>query len=91
MIIEVENLGHILMDFFAETVPINPRVFNAKVANDIHFLKKVKKETREKMDKSILNQISSQIWISNRVLYPILYQMICTVKKISLVNIRKVK
>ena len=37
MIIEEENLGHILMDIFAETVPINPRVFNAKVAYDIHF------------------------------------------------------
>ena len=37
MIIKEENLGHILMDIFAETVPINPRVFNAKVANDIHL------------------------------------------------------
>ena len=43
MIIEEEIPGHILMDFVDEThleiltVLINPRVFDAKVANGIHF------------------------------------------------------
>ena len=41
--IEEEIPVHILMDFVDEThleiltVPINPRVFDAKVANGIHF------------------------------------------------------
>ena len=41
--VEEEILVHILMDFVDEThleiltVPINPRVFDTKVANGIHF------------------------------------------------------